>query len=239
MIIHHQNYTIKSTLSHDETIMLFEDIVHKSYTSLGKLQNNSHCFVEKIDIKGYQPIVFKIPRYRNKRRWERFLSLFRSGEAFRNHDSMMYLPTIHLKAPKPLFAAEKRANGMVVESFFTYFFIEGKIASAENIPAVLEALSLLHQQGLTRSDPKLENFLISENEVFFIDFRLKKPFLFSKTQCIFNLCKFFQTLPQEQRNLYIKPYQSPWFNFIYRINDVMIATRKMKKTLKKKLSKSH
>ncbi len=235
MNLSYQDYNLKSPLSYDEAMLLFEHITQKNYTPLRELQNNAHCFVEKIQIRGFDPLVIKVPKYRSKRLWERFLTLFRSGEAFRNYESMMTLKNIGLNGPQPLLAVEKRLSGMVIENLFAYKFIEGKIASTEEIPLILEALISLHQRGFTRSDPKLENFLIHEKKVFFIDFRLKKPLLFPKIQCTFNLCKFFETLPKESRDIYKKPYESAFFNFIYWINDVMIAARKMKKNLKKKL----
>ena len=81
-------------------------------------------------------------------------------------------------APSPLIAAEKRQNRFVVDSLSCYRFEAGKPAGPKDASRVMAELLKLHAQGYLRTDAKALNFLITDDAVTFIDFRLRKPALF-------------------------------------------------------------
>ncbi|MBN1840593.1 MAG: hypothetical protein JW802_11220 [Campylobacterales bacterium] len=233
----YKEHEIISTLPKDEAIKLFDSLMEKRYTVTNNFKDGSKCLVQKIKIDGFDEMVFKIPRSRSRRTWERMLTLFRESEAFRNHESMLTLETLGLKGAIPILAAQKRFRGVVLESFFTYSFVEGKAPKEEETPKVLEAMNTLHEKGYTRSDPKLQNFIMHEGEVYFIDFRLKKPRFFSKMERTLNLCKFFQTLPNDTHYMNREQKNSLFFKAMYRWNKVLMFWRRTRQKIKKSFAK--
>lgn len=234
----YKEHEIISTLPKEEAMKLFDSLVEKRYTVTNNFKDGAKCLVQKIKIDGFDEMVFKIPRSRSRRTWERMLTLFRESEAFRNHESMLILQTLGLKGATPILAAQKHFRGVVLESFFTYSFVEGEAPKDEETPKVLEAMKTLHDQGYTRSDPKLQNFIMHEGEVCFIDFRLKKPLLFSKMECTLNLCKFFQTLPNDRQYMQTHQKNSLLFKAMYRWHKVLMFWRSTRQKIKKCIRKS-
>lgn len=234
----YKEHEIISTLQKEEAIKLFDSLVERRYTITDNFKDGPKCLVQKVKIDGFEEMIFKIPRSRSRRTWERMLTLFRESEAFRNHESMLILQTLGLKGATPILAAQKRFRGVVLESFFTYSFVEGETPREEETPKVLEAMNLLHVKGYTRSDPKLQNFIMHEGEVCFIDFRLKKPLLFSKMECTLNLCKFFQTLPNDTKHMNTHQKNSLLFKAMYRWHKVLMFWRSTRQKIKKCIRKS-
>ncbi len=188
----HKGYKIITGLDYQKALKLVNEVLQESYQIQHEYKNNKNCLVSKIKTGDFENIVLKIPRSRNSRIWERFLTLFRESDAFRIFGSLETVNNLGLNAPKPLLAAQKRSCGFVTDSFFLYDFIDGDTAGKDNINKVLEALQKLHSHGYIRSDPQLSNFLIKDNTVYFIDMRLKKPFVFKKIKFLMNLAKFVQ-----------------------------------------------
>lgn len=186
----YQEYEYITTLPQEQAQALLDVILQKTYTANKVYNDDKTCFVASINTDAHSNIILKFPRERNNRPWERFLTLFRPNEAFRTFSSMMVVQSIGLKCPQPLIAVHKKEKGMSVESFFVYDFIEGAPGVKENAPVIYKELKILHSAGYTRSDPKLVNFIVNKDEVYFIDFRLKKPKFFTKFQCTLNLCRF-------------------------------------------------
>ena len=191
-------YEYVSSLSEQEAQDLLKAILDETYTANKIYKDNKNCFIVNFDTTAHSGLMLKIPKERNRRKWERFLTLFRPNEAFRNYDSMMTLKRHAIRGTVPLLAAHKKERGMSVESFLIYEFIDGIPATKEHLSAVLSELKKLHDAGYVRSDPKLDNFLIKDGEAFFIDFRLNKPTLFPRFQCMMNLCKFLRTLSEDK-----------------------------------------
>lgn len=233
----YKEHEIISTLLKEEAMKLFDSLMEKHYTITDNFKDNRKCLVQKIKIDGFDEMVFKIPRSRSKRKWERMVTLVRDSEAFRNHKSMLTLQTLGLRGANPILAAQRRIRGIVLESFFTYSFVEGEAPKEEETPKVLEVMNLLHAQGYTRSDPKLQNFIMHKGEVYFIDFRLKKPRFFSKMERTLNLCKFFQTLPNDKNYMSTHQQNSLFFKAMYQWHRVLMFWRSTRQKIKKILRK--
>lgn len=229
----YKEHEIISTLPKEDAITLFDILKQHNYITVKTFSDNEKGLVQKIHIEFFNEMIFKIPRSRSRRKWERTLTLFRESEAFRNHESMLQLHKLGLKGAIPILAAQKRSCGFVVESFFTYSFVEGETASKKDVEKVLEVMNTLHERGYTRSDPKLQNFIMHEGEVYFIDFRLKKPLLFSNIERTLNLCKFLQTLPNDTQYMDADQKNSLFFKTMYTLHNQIMNWRKIRKKIKK------
>lgn len=191
-----RNYDIVTTLSEPEARELLSTCLDKRYEHMSALKDNKHNFVAKVETKGLPQLIVKEPRKRNKRRWERTMTLFRPGEAVRIHNSHQKLLELGFLCPSPLLAAERRDSGVVTGSFVIYRFQEGRPATSADAERVSRELQRLHQKGYTRGDPKALNFLINQDQVYFIDFKLSKPVLFRKHSMRMEYAHFLHTMPE-------------------------------------------
>ncbi len=194
-----KGYEFISTLPNEQAQALLDIVLQQAYETNRLYNDDSSCLVANIDTDHHSNIMLKVPRERNNRAWERILTLFRPNEAFRTFASMMVVKSIGLNCPQPLIAAHKKENGMSVDSFFVYEFVEGAPGTKEDVSILLQAMKSLHQAGYTRSDPKVVNFIVSNDEAIFIDFRLKKPKIFTNFQCTLNLCRFLHLAVSRDR----------------------------------------
>ncbi len=146
---------------------------------------------------GLGKLVLKIPRARNRRGWERFLTLFRDGEAFRRFRDFRRLREMGFQCPEPILAAEKRVSGMVVDGFYVYRFVPGRLADNRDYRLIVPELLRLHHRGYIRRDPKSDNYIIDDGgRVFFIDFKLKKPRIFNRVRCVTEYRRFLRSCPE-------------------------------------------
>lgn len=143
-----------------------------------------------------EALLLKVPRARNGRRWERFLTRFRESDALRSFRHMEQLSGMGFGAPYPVLASEYRDKGVVVDSFVCYRFVEGRPAISEDAEKILTALRALHERGYLRSDAQLANFLMVDEVVTFIDFRLKKPRLLPRLQKAREIDRFLRSCPE-------------------------------------------
>lgn len=182
---------------------------------------------------GDRPLLLKIPRARNGRRWERFLTLFRGSDAFRNYRHLERMSELGLNAPEPVLAAEFRRQGVVTDSFVCYHFVEGRRPEPADAPAVLDALKALHRKGYLRSDAQLANFLIGENgEVVFIDFRLKRPWFLTELQKAREVDRFLRSCPEASSCLSSTETSSLWFQMAHALENFSFARRRWKRNFR-------
>lgn len=186
-----------------------------------------------------QDLVLKIPRGRNSRVWEQFLTWFRPGECEKVYASHLKLQSGKPRAPAPVLAVEKRKLGAVVDSFFVYEFVEGRIADESDAQAVFDTLRELHAMGYIRRDPQLANFVISDGEIILIDFKLLEPVLFTRIHTFMELAHFLNRYPHLQLDLPENLDRNNWF----RVARLLFAfkwsfrtyRRRIKRYLKRKL----
>ena len=107
----HQGYEFICTLPKEQAQALLDVILQKTYSTHKVYNDDKSCFVANIDTDGHSNIILKIPRERNNRPWERFLTLFRPNEAFRTFFSMMVVQSIGLKCSQPLISVHKKKGG--------------------------------------------------------------------------------------------------------------------------------
>ena len=194
-LLTHRGYRLRSTLDEATAKQLFDDIVEKPYLVQKIFRDNQSTYSAHLQI-GDEHLVHKIPRARLKRTWEKLITVVRDSESIRTFDNLQLIHQLGFKAPTPLLAGEKRRKGFVVDSFCCYRFEEGKEAGPNDAQQVTSELLKLHKKGYLRTDAKAANFLISDEGVTFIDFRLKKPVLLPKFKKQMELARFARVYPE-------------------------------------------
>ena len=196
----YRNYQVYSDEDQSFCRQLVDAVLDERIERVRVFRDNRRTLSTRVGFQG-QSLMLKVPRARNARKWERFLTRFRHGEGVRTFENLRLLRSLGLNAPAPVLAAEKRESGVVTDSFVLYHFAEGAPAGAEDAGQVLEALLQLHSRGYVRTDPQPANFLISEAGVVFIDFRLKRPGLMGRFRCNLELAKFLRGFPAAEEHL--------------------------------------
>ena len=157
---------------------LVDDIISNQYEKrvTRELKNNSRSLLVLIDFKG-KPILLKNPREKNTRKWIRFTTLYRKGEAFKNLLNLANLEKLQIKSNTPMLAMQKIRWGMVVDSWLVYEFQSGRPCSEAQYPLVVQKLRQFHAHNLLHGDAQIENFLVDDGTIITLDAHLKKPLL--------------------------------------------------------------
>jgi len=227
-------------IAHDsrpDAQQLAESIVEKHYHAIRVFKDDSQTYSAQISIDGNR-FILKIPRNRNNRPWERFLTLFRSSEAVRHYHSMGKLIQLGFQAPEPVLAAEKRVNGVVTDAFLLYCFAEGRNAGEADIPQVTSELIRLHETGYMRRDAHLKNYLMQDGEVVFIDFRLTRPRLFRQIRLQRELVIFLVTTPQALAHVPVEIQESLSFRIARRLHTLFAALKRSRRRIRRQLRSS-
>ena len=161
----------------DETLYtLMDDIIENKYPRavVQTLKNNSRSLVFLVDVQG-QKAILKSPREKNTKKWIRFTTWYRPGEAFKTVRNLEKLQQLGFNTNTPLMAMEKRCGGMVVDSWVLYGFKTGKPCDASFYPSIVETLQALHDKNRLHGDAHVENFLTNGHGIITIDANLKRP----------------------------------------------------------------
>jgi len=183
---------------------------------------------------GNEALLLKVPRARNARRWEQLLTLFRVSDAVRSFQHLEKMSSMGLPAPEPFIACEKRRLGVVNDAFVCYRFVDGRRAESQDAGIVLDALRKLHGLGYVRNDAQLANFLIQEGAAVFIDFRLKKLWLFPELKKAREIARFLRSCPEARRLLTTSEISSFWFRLAHRLEELSFAGRRFKRSIRKR-----
>lgn len=178
------------------------------------------------------PLLLKVPRARNRRLWERLLTLFRGSDALRIFHHLALMSSLGLSAPEPVMAGEKRKAGFVTDAFVCYRYVEGRRAEPRDADRVLDKLRQLHRLGYLRTDAQLANFLIRGDDVVFIDFRLKRPRFLPGLQKARELDRFLRSCPEATRFLTADEASSLWLKLAHVLEEASFARRDFKRRLR-------
>lgn len=191
------NYRIRTTLDDDTTNRLALEILDESYSVIKNFRDNEKCLVTKFTTDHVPgTFILKVPKARFSRYWERFLTLFREGEPLRQFSNMIKLRELGFRGPAPVMAAEKRCDGYVCDGFIVYEYIDGRQATPDDAHIIAPELIKLLKLGYIRKDPHPRNFILKNDEIYFIDFNIKKPLFFNKIRCMMEFCKFLERAPE-------------------------------------------
>ena len=200
-----------------------------------ELKNNSRSHVFLIDFEGEKAIL-KSPREKNTRKWIRFTTLYRRGEAFRAIQNLEKLTALGLETNTPLMAMEKRCLGMVVDSWLLYKFTTGKTCDESHYQSIVKTLKAFHDKNLLHGDAHVNNFLTTDHGIIILDANPIKP-LFG------NISKYYEYLYLKKSAPGIeKHFNLPLNTLAYRIADaysrIYWSWRKSKKTRLQKQRKN-
>ncbi|MEX1228065.1 MAG: lipopolysaccharide core heptose(II) kinase RfaY [Marinobacter sp.] len=179
-----------------------------------------------------EAFLLKVPRARNGRRWERFLTRFRESDALRTFRHLELMSSMGFAAPEPVLACESRQSGVVTDSFVCYRFVEGRAAGPEDAHRILASMQELHQRGYLRSDAQIANFLMAGETVTFIDFRLKKPWFLPKLQKTRELHRFLRSCPEARHLLSSQQSSSGWYRAAACLEDANFRFRGVKNRIR-------
>ncbi|MDX1551153.1 MAG: hypothetical protein R3198_00900 [Marinobacter sp.] len=228
---YYRSYRVLTYMDANTSRRLLEAVVDGTVIQKHVFRDNWRTLSAKLDFEG-RSLLLKVPRARNTRSWERFLTRFRGSDAFRTFFHLETMASMGFRAPQPVLAAELRFKGVVVDSFVCYGFVEGRPAGLGDADKVLDALRALHQRGYIRSDAQLANFLIEQNSVVFIDFRLKKPRFLPKLQKAREVDRFLRSCPEGRYLLSPKEASSGWLWLASRLEDVSFGLRNLKRRIR-------
>jgi len=130
------------------------------------LKDNHRSLVKRGDLFDLD-VVVKQPRDKNRRRWARLTSLFAHGEAVMTIENLSKLEQAGVASVKPVFAAEKRVNNMVVDSWLCYEYRHGEPCTQDDLTSIVEFLHDMHAKGFRHGDPTWNNFLFDQHGTIF------------------------------------------------------------------------
>ena len=110
--------------------------------------------------------VYKEPKEKNTRKWQKFLNFFRGSESKREYCQMKKINSLGLKTAKPVFYSK---------DYLIYEYIEGNKPTIDYIDLVVKELQKIHSMGYLHGDSHIDNFLIAPNkEIYIIDSKFQK-----------------------------------------------------------------
>lgn len=224
----HGSWQLLSSLDRSASVDLLDAILADDVEREQVFRDNWRTLSAQIRFRD-QALLLKVPRARNARRWERFLTRFRGSDAVRSFRHLEWMTEMGFAVPQAILACERREAGAVTDSFLCYRFVEGQRAGPEHAAQVLEALRALHQRGYLRSDAQIANFLVVGDRVVFIDFRLKKPWFLPALQKARELDRFIRSCPQARASLSPQEASSRWLRVAGLMEDLSFAIRRRKR----------
>lgn len=228
----HGQWHLVSYLGESESLALLSEIEQGRVTYERVFRDNGRTLSAMV-ATDVGPIMLKVPRARNGRRWERILTFFRGSDAVRSFYQLQQMNTMGFSAPCPLMACEMRQHGVVIDAFLCYRFIEGRPAEADDAGLVLGALRKLHHAGYLRTDAQRANFLMDGEHVVFIDFRLKRPRFFVRLQKARELDRFIRSCPEAATHLTDKERGSMWLRLAHKLENFSFAFRESKREMRR------
>jgi thiamine kinase-like enzyme len=143
---------------------------------LKEIKNNKRSLVLIVSLMG-KKFILKSPLEKNRRKWIRFTTLFRNGEAFKTILNMERLNNMGIKTNNPTMAIEKRVFGMVCDSWMLFEYEEGEPCAEEHYALAVQKLKEIHAKDILHGDPQIRNFLYNGKEIITIDCNPKRIWL--------------------------------------------------------------
>lgn len=223
------SWQLMSALDQADSVELMDTVLTGAIQRVQVFRDNWRTLSAHVRFQD-QELLLKVPRARNGRRWERLLTWFRGSDVARSFRHLEQMAAMGFEAPTAVLACERRERGFVTDSFLCYRFVEGRRAGPDDVPQVLEVLRGLHQKGYLRTDAQIANFLVTgNNEIVFIDFRLKKPWFLPALQKARELDRFIRSCPEARAYLTPGEASSRWLWLAGRLEGASFAVRRFKR----------
>ena len=117
-----------------------------------KDDHRSYVYVFELEAYHNKKFVYKEPREKNTRKWQKFLNFFRGSESQREYYQMKKINSLGLKTTKPIFYNK---------NYLIYEYIEGNKPTIDDIDLVVKELQKIHSMGYLHGDSHIDNFLIT------------------------------------------------------------------------------
>jgi heptose II phosphotransferase len=231
--LHHEGWHVHSKLSESQTRELVSAILNGTIEREKVFRDNRRTLSARVRF-GDAKFLLKVSRARNARGWERLLTWFRGSDARRSFQQLGIIKQLGFMAPEPVLVGEQIRWGVVVDSFLEYRYVDGQPAEGDDARRVLETLLSLHKKGYLRNDPQLANFLISQDHVTFIDFRLKKVMFLRRLWKSRELVQFEKSCPAAEVMIPARIRSSIWYRIASWIEGVSSAAKISKRNFRKK-----
>ena len=164
---------IRIYLENEKYSKLAELILQGGYKVIKLLKNDQRSRVELIEYEK-EKLVLKTPLEKDRRQWQRILSVFRGSSSKREYENCNKILSEGFLGAEPVLVIEKKKGPFVTESSFVSGFIEGQEGNFQNLKEIGEELDKIHQAGYLHGDSQLVNFMVSDEGVYLIDCKLKK-----------------------------------------------------------------
>ncbi|WP_319369854.1 lipopolysaccharide core heptose(II) kinase RfaY [uncultured Ilyobacter sp.] len=168
-----KKYNTKICIEDEKYRRLAELILQKNYKVIKLLKNDQRSKVELIKY-GEEKLVLKVPLEKDRRRWQRLLSVFRGSSSKREYENCNKILSKGFLGAEPVIAIEKKAGPFVIESCFVSKFIEGQEGNFQHVKEIGKELDRIHNSGYLHGDSQLVNFMVSVHGIYLIDCKLKK-----------------------------------------------------------------
>jgi len=221
-----KNNNITIYYSHEKYLKILDDFQDLKIEKIFKDDNRS-----KVSLFSFEneKLVFKIPKEKNKRKWQRFLSIFRGSESYREFLQAEKIYKAGLQTYKPILALEKRKYGFVVDSYFICEYLLGETGSIKYLGVIKEKLNKIHELGYLHGDSQLVNFVVDKKNVYIIDSKFSKN-KYGKFGSRYEYIYLEESCPKEidyeKKDIYYKGAKL--------LNNFLHILGKMKKKLKNK-----
>lgn len=157
----------------EKNIKLYDKIKNTCYNIERIFKNDQRSYVALIEIDG-EKYVLKRPIEKNRRKWQRFLSIFRGSESRREFENIQRINELDFNGAIPYLAVETKFGLCVVGSYLVYSYLEGEEGTTKDIELISKELKRIHNKGYLHGDSQVMNFLINGNTVYLIDTKLMK-----------------------------------------------------------------
>lgn len=157
----------------EKSIKIYDKIKNTCYNIVEILKNDQRSYVALIEIDG-EKYIYKRPLEKNRRKWQRFLSIFRGSESKREYENIKKILKAGFNGAKPWLAVEIKKGAVCIDSYLVYSYIEGRDGNIKDIDIIFNELKKIHAQGYLHGDSHIANFLIGDGKVYLIDTKLMK-----------------------------------------------------------------
>ncbi|WP_163470222.1 lipopolysaccharide core heptose(II) kinase RfaY [Fusobacterium sp. IOR10] len=186
----------------DFSKIIYNEFKNNNFEILKTLKDDNRSLVQLISIKN-QPYILKIPREKNKRKWQRLLSFFREGESKREFKNLKKIKTLGFNSPRPFFSLEYKKYGMTLDSLLVSEYIPGRESSLDDLEKVVNTLNKIHSYHFLHGDSQLTNFMVSNNEIFLIDSKFSRN-IYGKFGAAYEFIYLEESCNKDLRNYYDK-----------------------------------
>lgn len=157
----------------EKNIKLYDKIKNTCYNIERIFKDDQRSYVVLIEIEGKR-YVLKRPLEKNRRKWQRFLSIFRGSESKREFENIQRINELGFNGATPYLAMERKWGPFVVDSYLVYSYLKGEEGKTKDIELISKELKKIHSKGYLHGDSQVMNFLIDGDTVYLIDTKLLK-----------------------------------------------------------------